>query len=584
LLTSKQTRWILFAIFIGALLRLFRALEPAPFADSYHHWLVAARLVDVGGVSQLFTQPDGAWPPLYSIFAALILSIFGTSSMAPLVWGSVLCFALTTWMIAKLAAPLPDEPDEYQSAPIVAAFLYALCPLDILISSTPAMEPLAVLLVVSHWYFLGFSHPSSSGKARTSPAPSEARPGDPSGSDSQMDPVVEPRGDGGGFPLATGYWLLATSACLALACLTRYEAWGVVAFSIFSWRRLGWKRAAVVFGPAIVVCAWWLIAASLGALEQKLSPEAARHVGEEYSLGALYGRFAVLSQTLFLATSPFLPMALVGLRGPSRFHWSVRFFAVFLVLALFGGVISGAIAGSHRYIALALPVLAVSAARFWSRPSMRGALLSAGMLLLVFWVALAGYLISKQYQANLGTFWFYLQPLPLLMLFLSALSVALCAKWLRSYGGLIAVFLSLALSIVYLPIFSANELGRFIKPFQYAGQMLHEEEAGVVLIDNPVVGYFSQRPPKDLWMSNRRKELEGKFSKELLDQIEAQSAKPSEVRDALRAAGVTHMITEEVPYLFTRKYLLESLTSDEMTAVYWTRAFILREVAVFRLK
>jgi hypothetical protein len=538
------TKWVLFAVILGVFFRWFRALEPAPFADSYHHWLVAARLVDVGGASHLFTHPDGAWPPLYSLFGAGLLWLFGTTTMAPLVWGSIACSALTIWLVAKLAAPREGDPYVYRSAPIIAAFLYALCSLDILTSSTPAMEPLAVLLVTLHWYICSRD---------------------------------EDKG-------ASALLQMFAGLCLAAACLTRYEAWGVLAFSVFSWRHMGLRRVLRYFGPAALVCGLWLLGASVAALQDKLSPEAARHTGELYTLGALYGRFAVIVQTLFLATSPLLPAALMGLRRGSRLSAATRAFAAFLLAALVLGVISGGIAGSHRYISLALPVFAVSAARFWVLPSSRGALGVAGLLVSVFGVALAGYYVTQRYQADLGSFWFYLQPLPLLCLFLSALVAALSWWWLHQNASIAAVFIALALALSYLPIFAASELGRFVKPFQYAGMVLQQEQAQVLIIDNPIVGYFSGRPPKDLWMANRRKALEEHLPPGLLDQLEAHIANPSQVKAALVERGVTHIISEEVPYLFTRAALLKGLSYEEITAIYWTRAFILREVAVFRLR
>jgi hypothetical protein len=538
------TYWVLFAIALGVLFRWFRAQEPAPFADSYHHWLVAARLVDVGGAAQLFTHPDGAWPPLYSLFGAGLLWLFGTTTMTPLVWGSIACSALTTWLVAKLAAPREGEPYAYRSAPIIAAFLYALCPLDILTSSTPAMEPLAVLLVTLHWY-------------------------------------IWSRDEGGEASRALQ---LFAGLCLAAACLTRYEAWGVLAFSVLLWRKMGLRRAFLYFGPAALVCGLWLLGASLAALQAKLSPEAARHISELYTIGALYGRLAVLLQTLFLATSPLLPAALIGLRRESRLSSAARAFALFLLAALVLGVISGAIAGSHRYLSLALPVFAVSAARFWVLPSPRGAIGAAALLVSVFGVALLGYLVTQRYQTDLGNFWFYLQPLPLLCLFLSALVAAISWRSLHQNASIAAVFIALALALSYLPVFAASELGRFVKPFQYAGMVLQQEQAGVLIIDNPIVGYFSGRPPKDLWMANRRKALEEHLPAELLDQLEAHTANPTQVKQALLDRGVTHIVSEEVPYLFTRAALLEGLSDENVTALYWTRAFIFREVAVFRLR
>ena len=229
-------------------------------------------------------------------------------------------------------------------------------------------------------------------------------------------------------------------------------------------------------------------------------------------------------------------------------------------------------------------MFAVSAARFWVLPSPKGSVGVAVLLVSVFWVALIGYYITQKYQADLGTFWFYLQPLPLLCLFLSALLAALSWRWLHQSASLGAVFIAFALALSYLPIFAANELGRFVKPFQYAGMVLQQEQAGVLIIDNPIVGYFSGRPPKDLWMANRRKAIEEHLPASLLDQLETHIANPTQVKQALAARGVTHIISEEVPYLFTRAALLEGLSFEEITAIYWTRAFIFREVAVFRLR
>lgn len=528
---------------LGVFLRWLRALEPAPFADSYHHWLVSARLVEVGGLGELFTKADGAWPPVYSLFGSLLLWLFGTGSIAPLNWGSILCSVLTTYLVARLAEPTNEETPEQrqalQYAPVVAAFLYALCPLDILTSSAPAMEPLAVLLLVLHWWLL--------------------------------DVRAESRG-----------WQLIAGLCLALSCLTRYEAWGFLAFSVFSWRSLGLKRVLLRYGPAMLFCGLWLILASLGALAEKLSPEAARHTGAEYTLGALFGRFAVILQTLLLATSVLLPAGLAGLRSTSRLSGAARLFAGFLLVALLGGVVSGAIAGSHRYLALGLPVYAVSAARFWLSPTRRGIWLAALLPAVSFLIALFGYVGVTRLQLELGSFWFYLQPMPLLCL-LGAVLCAVFLRWLRGNAKLAVVLLSISLAVSYLPLLSSSEIGRFVTPFRLAGEFLREEKAGVVLVDNPVVAYFSQRPPQDLIMANRARSLEGFFEKGLLQKMEAQEASAEEVKAALQQKGVTHIITEEVPYLFTRKSLLPSLSSEDILPVYWTRAIIFREVAVFRL-
>lgn len=537
----RERALVAMACVAGLLLRLWRAQELPPFADSYHHWLVAARLAEEGGASRLFTQPDGAWPPLYSLVAGALLWLFGTRPIALLSWASIACAGLTTWLVGSLGRPTDEErradPRLSYAGPLAAA-LYALCPLDILTASTPAMEPLAVLLLCAHLWLR--------------------------------------RGEGAGRA-----WL--AGLCLAAACLTRYEAWGFVGIGLVAAWRARTPRRLALFGPALLVCGLWAAAAGFGALSEKLAPEAARHTGELSSWGAVAGRALVLVQTLLLAAAPLLPAGVLGMRAArAGLAPGARAFALVLLGALLAAVVSGVIAGSHRYLALALPLFAVGAAQSWLTASRRQAWWLALLPLGLLGMAAAARYAQRDLDWDLGLFWFFWQPLPLLCL------AATCAGALlipRGHGGIAALATSASVAVAYLPLLSAQEIGRFVVPFRDAGIALREEAPkGLVVFDNPVPAYFSGLPVSRIVMANRAQEASQWLGRDTAREIAAHARDPEEVYMVLRAHGVSHLVSEEVPYLFTRAKLIPGLPGGALLPVYWTRAVIQREIAIFRIR
>jgi hypothetical protein len=446
-----------------------------------------------------------------------------------------------------LARPSEEEAEKKPAlryAPPLAAALYALCPLDVLTASTPAMEPLAVLLLVLH---------AALSQTETSTRRS-----------------------------------LAAGLCLALACLTRYEAWGYLVCALLAlWffaPRPAWKTIALRYGPALVVCALWAVAAGFAALGEKLSPEAARHTGEMASLGAMAGRGLVLVQTLLLAAPVLLPAGVAGFLSRQRLPAGSRLFALFLLGALLAGVTLGKIAGSHRYLALGLPWLAISAARLWLGASRGQAWLAAGLPVLGFGLAGLAEWGRLSLGWDLGLFWFYDQTWPLLCLAGAVVLVGLSVSRPRVAGLCGAALAGLAM-LAYWPKLSAYEIGKFVLPFRDVGAYLRlEETPGRVVFDNPVPAYFSGLPVSQIEMANRPREAAHWLGEDLTAKIAAGESSPEEVREALRKLGVSHIVTEEVPYLFTRASLLSALPAGSLSPAFWTRAIVFREIAVFRVR
>jgi len=183
--------------------------------DARGHLIVARRVID--SLTPGWQQIGAVWLPLPHLLNLLPVQIDAFyRSGASAVAFSVLAFALAAASIAWIVSQLTDSP----AAALAATAVFVLNPNVVYLSATPMTEPLLLGLTT-----LGVAMLIRAAEASRS--------------------EVTPDGDGArGFSRATGI-------VLALACLTRYEAWPVtyaaLAATVWArWRRGEPLRAALV--------------------------------------------------------------------------------------------------------------------------------------------------------------------------------------------------------------------------------------------------------------------------------------------------------------------------------------------------
>lgn len=321
---------LLAAFIVAAALRAWRATGLDIFEDGYHHWYIAANLRDSGVLDDRISgMTGGNWLPMYYYVAAGALLASGSSSIF-ILKGLGIAFSLTTMLFIFLIGERWRR-----HAGVVAAFLFALNPLDILLSSMSLPDGLALALVSAALYLFIF-HPGKK-------AP-----------------------------------LLLAGVLLAAAAATRYEAWVIIPL-VFAFvvsdpgnRTLGLPWRLAVFFPAAAFMITWLAVQSqhgfLGGTvlgQTSLQPAI---VGERTGLDG--PRRAGLFWLLYGANEAVL-MVLAGafyIRGWIRrepLHRGLRLLSAILLLfivLLSVLVASGLMVGSYRYLSYTTLAIGLAAA------------------------------------------------------------------------------------------------------------------------------------------------------------------------------------------------------------------------------
>lgn len=288
-----------------------------PFEDGYQQWWIASSFVETGTYSDPFSgMTRGNWLPGYSLFVAGLLALLGSHIM-PLMKAANIAFSLgTTATIFLLARP------RGRSTAALAATLFALNPIDVVVSSFATPEALTLLTTFAGVYF------------------------------------VERRPLGRSWPIALG------SIALLLAATLRYEVWGFVGvYLTWKWAKKEISSREMLFlaGPALLLAAgWWIWTSQFGFLPSIITNQTSTDVQYKAAIGALAPASARLAAFLlsYLFWNPFVILA-VGWA-----FFAERKSALTPILLLFY-VAEGAytFAGfgnpSPRYIHLTVPIVAI---------------------------------------------------------------------------------------------------------------------------------------------------------------------------------------------------------------------------------
>ncbi|HKV88726.1 MAG TPA: glycosyltransferase [Candidatus Dormibacteraeota bacterium] len=306
---------------LAACLLVLAAQMPEPFEDGYAHWLIAANLAASGHLHDPLFGMEDTWLPGYQVLAGAVLHVFGLWQLGALKLMSAALGLLTLGFVYALA------PNARQSRLAVA--LLALNPVFLFTSGSAVVEPLVTALLTA-------------------------------------------------AALAAVRGRLKLAALLAsLACLTSTKPWiwvgAAAGFAILEalrlraparsrWPTVGWAV------PAIGL----LVFLQLGFAPATHSvTRGSIEVLSATSRGSLPagagGRIAELAATFGLAALPLFAFGALGLVSLWRRRTSplLRFVyipALAYLAAVFVLVAAGAYTGSHRYLYLALPALALLAA------------------------------------------------------------------------------------------------------------------------------------------------------------------------------------------------------------------------------
>lgn len=117
------------------------SLLPVAFEDSYQHWLAAANLVVTGHLADPLFGMEDSWLPGYQVLAAAVLTVFGWHNLAAL-QGLDIALALAT------LALLPQLATSRRQGRI-AVLLAALNPVFLLTATEVVAEPLLALALTA---------------------------------------------------------------------------------------------------------------------------------------------------------------------------------------------------------------------------------------------------------------------------------------------------------------------------------------------------------------------------------------------------------------------------------------------------
>ncbi len=310
---------------VAAFLRIRRMSELDIFEDGYHHWLIGSHWALTGAyVDPMSMMTNGNWLPGYYPLVGALDLVAGWGALTLLRVVSLLCSLGTTLLVYAMARPAG------RLAALFASLFLGLAIQDALIGSMALPESIVVLSVTASIYLLFFAR----------------RP------ESRIRYV-------------------AASLLLLLAVTLRYEAWIVaVLLPLYGWleRREEFRRLVLVALPAWVFAIAWVVALlPQGSLPAIVFGQTAREAQNEIALGnepaTPWGRlwwFWIENYGVGLLPLFVLGPAYMVLRQR-------RELGTWIALVLFAGVsvmvAAGAGTGSYRYVAIAVPFLAVAAGR-----------------------------------------------------------------------------------------------------------------------------------------------------------------------------------------------------------------------------
>jgi hypothetical protein len=304
-------------IAVAAVLLLLATRVREPFEDGYGHWLLAATLASTGHLHDPIFGMEDTWLPGYHVIAAIVLRLFGLWQLGALKVVSALFGVITVVCVYSLA------PNPRQAR--LATALLVLNPVFLFTSGSAVVEPMLTALVT-----------------------------------------------GAGLAAVRGRMKLA-AILLAIASATSTKAWlwlaAALAFALFTMAR-SWAvsrpRTAVVWAvPALAALVF--LPLGLGPASHSLARGSVEVVSAS-ARGSIAAdsidRLFQVTTTFGLATLPVLLFGIVGaalaLRGHASSLWRfVHVPAIVYLGAVFGLVAAGAYSGSHRYLYLALPSLAL---------------------------------------------------------------------------------------------------------------------------------------------------------------------------------------------------------------------------------
>jgi hypothetical protein len=433
-----------------AVVLLLATQTPEPFEDGYGHWLIAANLASTGHLHDPLFGMEDTWLPGYQVLAAAVLRIFGLWQLGALKALGALIAVTTLACVYALA------PNARQARLAVA--LLVLNPVFLFTSGSAVAEPLVTALLTA------------------------------------------------GALAALRRRMKLAALLAALACVTATKAWiwiaaiaGFAAVELWRRRAPDWGRPAIAWAvPAIAL----LVFLQLGFAPASHSvARGSLEVASATARGSLQpgtlARVGELAQTFGLAALPLFAFGALGLWGAARSpsisdKLALRFLhvpALVYLAAVFGLVAIGAYSGSHRYLYLTLPSLALLAARALDRCAAAAAGPAQG--------ALAGRAQGALAERAQG-----------------ALTLAAVAA-----AGLVAV--------AFLPVFSsfASDNAGLVA----AGRAASGGD-GLLVTDSPVVAFYSHRSPANIAGSQQLP----------LDRAAAV--------DWMRGHGVTEIVVENIGY------------------------------------
>ena len=326
----RAKRWLEFAalatlLTVSGFLIWRRMSLPDIFEDGYHHWWIGAHWAESGTyVDPMSLMTNGSWLPGYYPLVAGLYSLAGWGALDLLRWIGLAASLITLLLVYGMARR------HGLAAGLFAALFFGVAIQTSLIGSMAVPEPLVVLAMTGGVYLLWFSRWSRE----------EIR------------------------------YALAAALFLAAAIL-RYEAWLAVSLlPIHAWflDRPRFRVFALTALPSFVFMALWAVALLPGGLLPAIVVgQTAREAQNQLLLGTIpanpWDRFGWFWFGNYAAG--LLPLFVLG---PAYMVCRLRReYPTWLSLGLFAGVtalvVGGLGTGSYRYVAIAVPFVAVAAGR-----------------------------------------------------------------------------------------------------------------------------------------------------------------------------------------------------------------------------
>jgi len=316
---------VAFAVFVailvsGIAVRLHYSAFLDPFEDGYQHWWISANLVATGEYwdrHSMMTQ--GNWLPLYHFFGAGVLGVAGIHNIAALKLANIVLSTLTAILVFFVLRR------HGLLLALAGTAFFSFNFIDVVVSGWSTAESLATFLT-----FLGYAA------------------------------IFHARG-GGEAPLLLG------SVALALAVMTRYEAWLVVVLLlvyVLASSRFRTERRRLLLGliPAMsAMGAYFLYSLQWGFLPSIVVNQTSTDIRFQLSVGIQRSPGEILSQW-WSGYIGFFPL-LLALGGAHALLEIRREFSGWVLVAVWAGTIVYTVLRfgnpSFRYVLISVPFLSV---------------------------------------------------------------------------------------------------------------------------------------------------------------------------------------------------------------------------------